>query len=140
MDSDYLFETKRCILQLLSNNDFNEVVALFTNYDVMKYLGGVISRDDAVKKLNKWITDSDFCICVRLKNSGEFTGIIDISPYDNSTIKELSYQFLPSVWGMGYAYEAIHSAIEYCSKILDIQYLVSETQTENIKYCRLLQN
>lgn len=103
-------------------------------------MGGVIQIDAAIEKLNKWITAGDsLYLSVRLKNNREFAGIIDISSYDNSINKELSYQFLPSVWGMGYAYEAIHSAIEYCSNVLDIKYLVSETQTENIRSCRLLQ-
>ncbi|OLS03531.1 GNAT family N-acetyltransferase [Tissierella creatinophila] len=140
MDSNYLIETKRCILQPLSKNDINEAVALFINHGVRKHLGGVIQIDAAIEKLNKWITAGDsLYLSVRLKNSGEFAGIIDISTYHESMNKELSYQFLPSMWGMGYAYEAIHSVIEYCSNVLDIKYLVSETQTENIRSCRLLQ-
>lgn len=140
MSSNHLIETNRCILQLLSKDDINEAVELFTNPDVRMYLGGTISRDEAVKKLNKWIEVNDsLYLSVRIRNSGEFAGIIDISPYCNSINKELSYQFLPSVWGMGYAYEAIYSVIEYCSHVLDIKYLVSETQTANTKSCWLLQ-
>lgn len=140
MDSNYLIETKRCILQPLTKNDINEAVALFINYDVRKHLGGVIPMDAAIAKLNKWITaDDSLYFSVRLKNNCVLAGIIDISPHLNSINKELSYQFLPSVWGMGYAYESIHSVIEYCSNVLDIKYLVSETQTENIRSCSLLQ-
>lgn len=140
MYPDYLFETKRCILQPLSKIDINEAIALFINYDVRKHLGGVIHADVAIEKLNKWIsTDDSLYLSVRLKNNGVLAGIIDISPHPNLTNKELSYQFLPSMWGKGYAYESIHSVIEYCSNVLDIKYLVSETQTDNIRSCKLLQ-
>lgn len=96
--------------------------------------------DAAIEKLNKWITyDDSLYLSLRLKNNGVLAGVIDISPHINPINKELSYQFLPSVWGMGYAYESIHSVIEYCSNVLDIKYLVAETQTENIRSCKLLQ-
>lgn len=96
--------------------------------------------DAAIEKLNKWITyDDSLYLSLRLKNNGVLAGVIDISPHINPINKELSYQFLPSVWGMGYAYESIHSVIEYCSHILDVKYLVSETQTDNIRSCSLLQ-
>jgi len=80
-----------------------------------------------------------FCLRCSISNSRRFAGIVDISPHHNPKNKELSYQFLSSLWGKGYAYEVTNSVLQYCINVLDIHFLVSETQTANVKSCRLLE-
>jgi len=139
-------ETDRCILQLLCSNDIEEAVELFTNSDTRKYLGGPISRDGAIKRLNRCLEEKKTIFfwkiyyCVRLKDNGKFIGIVSITPHHNLLYKELSYQFLPNFWGKGYAYETINSIIHhYKNNYKVLSRLVSETQTANIKSCKLLE-
>lgn len=139
-------ETDRCILQMLCSKDIEEAVQLFTDSEVRKYLGGPISRDGAIKKLhgclgtNKTILFWKVYYCVRLKDTGKFIGLVSITPHHNLLYKELSYQFLPDSWGKGYAYETINSIIHhYKNNYKVLRRLVSETQTANIKSCKLLE-
>lgn len=133
-------ETKRCILQLLHEEDINEATALFLSPQVRQYLGGPISEQAARQKLGAWIEDSDsLYYCVRLKNTRSFLGIVDISPYHDQSRKEVSYQFLPEAWGHGYAAEALESLILHCAHALQLDFLVAETQTANIRSRRLLE-
>jgi len=138
-------ETDRCILQLLCLNDIEEAVELFTNSDARKYLGGAIPKEEAIKKLNRCVGAKkkiylwSIYYCVRLKDTGKFIGIVSITPHHNLLYKELSYQFLPSIWGNGYAYETIKSLIQYCTYNYKLHRLVSETQVANVKSCKLLE-
>ncbi len=133
-------ETERCTLQCLCEKDLEEAAQLFLSFEVRRYLGGVISKETALKKLRSWMdADEGLYFCVRLKSSGAFIGLIDISPHHNPRYKELSYQFLPAAWGHGYAHETIKALIEYCADTLHLTRLVSETQTANSRSCVLLE-
>lgn len=143
MDSVSKIETDRCTLQLLSLDDIEEASKVYTNSDTRKYLGGVIPKEYAINRLNRSVKKKNIFYfwsvyyCVRLKETGEFIGLISITPYHNLLYKELSYQFLPDFWGKGYAYETILSLIQhYKDKLFR---LVSETQTANKKSCTLLE-
>lgn len=146
MDFITSLETDRCILQLICSSDIEEAVELFTNSHVRKYLGGPIIRDEAIKRLNSYLESKKTIFfwkiyyCVRLKDNGKFIGIVSITPHHNLLYKELSYQFLPDFWGKGYAYESINSIIHhYENNCKVLSRIVSETQTANIKSCKLLE-
>lgn len=138
-------ETDRCILQLLGFDDVEEAVELFTDSDTRKYLGGAISKEEAIMKLNRCIEAKKRLFfwssyyCVRLKDTGKFIGIISITPHHSRLFKELSYQFLPTFWGNGYAYETIKAVIQHCKNNYKLRHLISETQTANVKSCKLLE-
>ncbi|MDP4093909.1 MAG: GNAT family N-acetyltransferase [Bacillota bacterium] len=134
-------ETDRCTLKLLCLEDIEEASELFTNPETRKYLGGAIPREYALNRLTRSINKKNIFYfwsvyyCVRLKDTGEFIGMISIGPYHNYLYKELSYQFLPDFWGNGYAYETINSLIQHYK----FSHLASETQSANLKSCSLLE-
>lgn len=133
-------ETERCIITELKPNDFQEAVNLFTDESVRQYLGGTISEEVALKKLDTWLNKKDsLYFCVRISQSKVFVGIISITEYHNNNFKELSYQFLPEFWGMGIAEESIKTILQFLKNNTTIRELIAETQSKNIKSCRLLE-
>lgn len=133
-------DTERCSLRPLAESDFAEAAGLFTDENVRKYLGGTITEAAAREKLAKWLTDGEsIYFTVRLLADGSFVGIVDVSPHHDRENKELSYQFLPQHWGMGLAAEVLENVLEYCRDELGIRKVVSETQTANVRSCRLLE-
>ena len=133
--------TARCSLSPLSESDFDEAAALFTDENVRRYLGGILSEAAAREKLAKWSADMDsLYFTVRRLSDGAFLGLADVSPHHDPANKELSYQFLPQYWGHGYASETLASILDYCGSVLGIHRIVSETQSANTRSCKLLEN
>ncbi len=132
-------KTDRCIITELNPSDFQEAVNLFTDEKVRLYLGGTITKDAALKKLNSWIKREDeLYFCVRKVENGDFVGIISITEYHDKCLKELSYQLLPEFWGRGMATESISAILEFLKNYTELNELIAETQSRNLRSCQLL--
>lgn len=132
--------TNRCRMDLLSEKDFPSALPLLTNNEVRRYLGGTITETAALEKLTAWTSaKDDIYLTVRLICDGTFIGLVSVSPHHDESKKELSYQFLPEFWGKGCAFEVLQAVLAYCRDTLGIREAVSETQTKNIRSCRLLE-
>lgn len=136
----YKMETKRCIIQVLKQDDYEDVKKVYFDSRVRQFLGGVVSIERYNASFNEMInaTDDSFYLVVRLKNTNDFIGLISIDEHHDGVYKELSYQFVPDFWGNGYALETIKEVINFASKELNLKEVVSETQVANKASCRLL--
>jgi ribosomal-protein-alanine N-acetyltransferase len=132
--------TDRCILSPLAEADFNDLKPLLTNTDVRRYLGGVRPIEDSLSNLRESIsTANNYPFVARLCGTTELLGLVTIAPHHNPTDMEISYMFLPEHWGKGYAREAIKAILDFCKQKLNLNRVVSETQTSNHRSCRLLE-
>jgi ribosomal-protein-alanine N-acetyltransferase len=133
-------DTNRCIIRDLKQDDYDDVKTLYFNNKVREFLGGVISleRYNSIFKEMINITDDSLYWVVRLKNTNDFIGLVSIDIHHDGINKELSYQFLPSYWGNGYALEVIKEILSFISNELNIKKIVSETQVANNASCLLL--
>jgi ribosomal-protein-alanine N-acetyltransferase len=132
--------TDRCIMTSICEADFEEIVPLFTNKDVRRFLGGPLPSEWAFNKLNEALNKAeDIRFTVRLKNTNICIGLIFIAPHHNPSDMEISYMFFPEYWGMGYAFETVKTIIHFCNKTLNLNRVVSETQTANFSSCSLLE-
>lgn len=71
-------------------------------------------------------------------DTNEFIGLVSLDTHHDTISKELSYQFLPSYWGRGYALEVTREILSYAFNELGVERVVSETQTVNQLSCKLL--
>lgn len=133
-------KTNSCNIIVFQKTHIESAIPLFTSPIVRVFLGGPISEDAARQKLEKWIDPEpgDLYYSVTLKD-GTFIGIIDITPYNGTDLKELSYLFLPEYWRRGYAFEACIKVIEYCKSELHTKKLIAETQKKNTRSLKLLE-
>ena len=132
--------TDNCIIKRFAPEYIEQAVILFTDSHVRKYLGGPVPAEWARHRLEQWCDPKSeniyFAVTI---HEGTFIGIIDIAPYHDGTSKELSYMFLPEYWGQGYAFESVKAVLDYCRKHLELNRIISETQTENERSCVLLE-
>lgn len=134
-----MLKTDRCSIYEMRESDIEEVRILFTNRDVRTYLGGVYDRTEAERKLHHMMKVKHHSLTVRRTNDSALLGLIEIGPYHNGTEQEISYQFVPAVWGQGYAKEAIQAVLIFLSEQGELQSIIAETQKKNIRSCRLLE-
>lgn len=134
------YETDRCVVTFLQENDFSEALRLLTDKQVRAFLGGPLAEDDAYRRLRFWTENTDSIhYTVRLRETNAMMGIIAIAPHHDMTVKEISYQFLPEYWGKGYATEVLQWTLRHCYKDLQLSWVVSETQSANTRSCKLLE-
>ncbi|MDU4891421.1 MAG: GNAT family N-acetyltransferase [Clostridium sp.] len=133
-------ETKRCIVQNLKEDDYDDVKLLYFSNKVREFLGGVISNERYNSNFKEMIDSKEDALywVIRLKNTNDFIGLVSIDTHHDGVHKELSYQFLPDYWGNGYALEVIRKVLDFISRELNIKNVVSETRVENKASCRLL--
>jgi ribosomal-protein-alanine N-acetyltransferase len=133
--------TERCILAILTESDIVDVLPLFTNDEVRKYLGGVQTAEKALVGLRESMREENsYSFTVRQKLSKVLLGITYVSPHHNLEDMEISYMFLPEHWGNGYARESIKALLGFCKNELKLTRVVSESQTANRSSRRLLES
>ncbi len=136
-----MLETERCELCLIGRADAADVKGLYQNEEVRKYLGGVREEESMGAVMDEMLHPEEgaFYWVVREKGTGHFIGLVSLDRHHDGEDLEISYQFLPSWWGCGYATEVVFAVIQYGLRELKCGRVVAETQTANIASCRLLE-
>lgn len=136
-----MIKTERCVLELTSINDKKDLYTLYTDLKVWEYLGGPRNQERIKTGINSRIFPDKNSIywTVRRNDTQMFLGNVSLTPHHNEIDIEISYEFLSSVWGYGYASEAVKAIIKYSFDNLNINKLVAETQEKNILSCKMLQ-
>jgi len=131
--------TNRCTLSKIALNDMNDVKSLYNNVEVRKYLGGIIDDESFTNKYNKmYKSKQGIYWVIRLSSNSSFLGLISLTRYHDGINTEISYQLLPTWWGLGLASEVMQSVLQYAFNTLNLSRVYAETQTENNGSCKLL--
>ena len=133
-------ETTRCIIRPVSTDDIHDLETLYADEHVWTYLGGLRDAAEANSRIKETISNSNDAkhFIVRKKYDDAYIGSIILAAHHNGKDTEISYMFLSSQWGVGYAAESVGVMIDYAFETLDINRLVAETQTLNKPSCKLL--
>ena len=121
--------------------DREEIIQLFTNAMVRRYLGGPTDEQAVCLQFSEMMRPKGLSRhwAVRLGNDKAMVGVITIGPHHDGEDLEISYQFLPVFWGQGYASEAVHAVVRHALDHLGLPRIIAETQTANISSCLLLE-
>jgi RimJ/RimL family protein N-acetyltransferase len=126
--------TERLVLRPFRESDRPTVVTLLTNPEVRRYLGGPVdlSEDFASHPLgeqpNVW--------AVEVADTAETVGSCSFK--DDRGELELSYSFVPSARGRGYASEACAAALDWAWTTTDAARIIAVTQSANTLSVALL--
>lgn len=134
--------SQRCSLCLPQERDLAELVALRTDPNVRRYLGGPLSREQSEARAKLIISErgSRTIWAVHLKAAApSCIGLVHIGPHHDGQDYELSYEFSSTVWGTGIATEAVRAVLTHAFDHLGQIRLVSETQAANLASRRLLE-
>lgn len=134
-------QTTRCHLTALKKSDLGHMIALRTNEDVRRFLGGPATEETITTRFADMLKPkaSTHQWAVRTKKDNAFIGLITLDPHHSGTDLEVSYEFLPQWWGNGYATETIGAVIDHAFNDLNLPRLLAETQMANTASRRLLE-
>ena len=134
-----MINTKRLVISSLNKNDKEDLIRLFEDDEVWKYLGGTPSTPYVC--IDNWLSQQTpfLYYALRKKDNNDFVGIISIRPHHNRPYYELSYYLLTDFWGNGYAAEAIKPLLINAFNKLNINHIIAQTQSANKSSCKLLQ-
>lgn len=120
--------------------DYNDLEKLYNDTKVWDYLGGQRSSQQIQNKITEWINSQYNCQywTVREKDSGAFIGCILLTPHYDGEYSHISYMFLSSFWGKGFAFEAISQVLRYSFEDNVYNKLIAEVQSANTSSCNLL--
>jgi len=139
-----LIKTKRCLISSFRESDYHSIKQLWMDDQVRLYLGGAIKDESSLKRkfvdlLKKANRRGSYFFTIRSIETGEFIGLVSLDKYHDGNRTEVSYELLPSKWGIGFGTEIISRIMKYAFEELGLTQLVAETQTANIKSCLLLE-
>lgn len=136
-----MIETERCFIHSFQKSDIEDVKELYGNEEVRQYLGGIRDEESMKVAFQEVLQSNDASQywVIRKKDGDHFLGMVSLSPHHDGIYFEVSYQFLPKWWGMGYAKEVVQAAIDYAFVEMKLSKVVAETQTANVASCKLLE-
>jgi ribosomal-protein-alanine N-acetyltransferase len=139
-------ETERLFLRRLNENDANEVFALRSNPEIMKYIPRPLAKtkEDAlahITLINEKIEDNTGINWgITIKGNDKIIGIIGhyrIQPENHRA--EIGYMSLPEYYGKGFITEAIKVVVEYGFEQMNLHSIEAVIDPENKPSERVLQ-
>jgi RimJ/RimL family protein N-acetyltransferase len=133
-----LIETERLFLRRFTDADIDDLFAMMSDPEVMYYYPGLLSREEAEKRLQSIIEEYETIgfswWAVVLKETGEFigqAGIVrrELEPGDERNL--LGYMFKKEFWHRGYATEAARAVVDYGLSVLGLARIDCNIRPEN---------
>jgi len=120
--------------------DIRGINVLYNDANVWAYLGGKPNLARKIRGLISRILPGNNCLYweVRSKDTNRFLGSMSLTPHHDGMYTEISYTFLSSIWGKGYATEAVGALVKYAFDVLGHEKLIAETQSANTASCAIL--
>lgn len=132
-------ETENLLLKITELSDFDNILALRTDPDVMRYLhNGVRNEQQVREEIARSIAEyqkygfSSFCVFE--KESGEFVGRAGLFYFAHDDTRpelEIGYALHKKYWGKGYATELARALIAWARKNLPQKRLLGSVWPDN---------
>ena len=136
-----IVETPRLILRRWKAEDRPAYAALTSDPEVMRWLGGVMPREESDAHIDRmearWERlGYDRCVIER-KADGLFLGFAGLAPaFDGLPIapsQEMGWRLVREAWGQGYASEAAQAAVWDSFQRMRFQEIVAYTAQGNLR-------
>ena len=111
-----VLETNRLLLREVSVDDAEDIYALRTNEEAMKYIKrpGLTSIADAIELINKMNEPDRMPWGITLKNENKIIGTIGYHRVEKEHYRaEIGYMLDPAYWNTGLMSEAIAAVIDF---------------------------
>ncbi len=136
-------ETPRLRLRQFTPNDLDDLCRLYSNPDVMRYVGkGVRTKNEtqtALSSILKYYEPNLGMWAVIYKDDGKLIGRCGLWFLDNTAEVELGYLLDKSYWGKGLATEASHASLKYGFEVVKLEKIVAIARPENIASRRVME-
>jgi len=136
--SKIILETERLILREITQDDFDDLFAIWSDSETMRFYPATLDRQG----MHEWLERNQKRYeqyghglwAVTLKSDGKFVGDCGLTIQEVDGVEELEvgYQFNKNHWGRGYATEAARGCIDYAFNQLGRHRIISMIRLENI--------
>jgi ribosomal-protein-alanine N-acetyltransferase len=132
-----IFETEHLLFRPLTHTDLDDLAALYTDPEVMRFLGGPRSRDEVQRVLNRYIKEYQMYghsfFAIIQKSNEQFIGQCGLleQEVEEQPEVELGYVLARSYWQQGLAVEGIRALKDYGLQKLGFPRLISLIPPEN---------
>ena len=138
-----MFETDRLILRRLDERDVDEIFAMRSDPEVMRFIRAPQNRVETVNWLNlvssRWESDHiGFCAIVE-KETGKFVGWCGLWQLKETNELEIGYAIAKNAWGIGFATEAARVFLRYAFEQLKTGKIVAVAEPENASSRRVME-
>lgn len=119
MPCSIILETERLLIRPLTQADIDDLHAMLSDIEVMRYYPAVHSREESEKWLDGILRDYESngygMLGAYLKGGREFVGLAGIMRRQIEETERyfLSYLIRKELWKQGYATEAVRSLLDY---------------------------
>ncbi len=143
-----LLETERLIIRKVTEQDLSFTLEIYSNEKIMKYLGGVLSKEYITKQIfNKWLERTKINkphfvpVMIALKETNEPIGMGGLrkTTREGETGLELGFMISLEFQHKGYASEFCRSLIKHAFDTLDNKRIISGTSLDNRGAINLLE-
>lgn len=103
-------ETSRLTLRPYQAGDLEDFVAINTDPEVRRHVGGVLTRAEAVNRFQTFFEGNDEAWAITLNGTGEYIGHCWLVMRDHP---EMGLLLVRSVWRQGYGTEVAVAILDY---------------------------
>jgi RimJ/RimL family protein N-acetyltransferase len=138
-----MFETDRLILRRLDEWDVDDIFAMRSDPEVMRFIRAPQNRVETVNWLNlvssRWERDYiGFCAIVEKQNK-KFVGWCGLWRLKETNELEIGYAIAKNAWGKGFATEAGRVFLQYAFERLKSDKIVAVAEPENASSRRVME-
>ncbi len=130
--------TERLRLRPADEADKPVLVELLTDPEVRRYLGGPVDDETVEQFRGSVVGERPDSFVVEHREDGVAVGVVTLGRDREREDLEVSYQFVPSVWGQGVAFEAVEAVLAWAWPRNPDASIIAVTQTANERSLRLL--
>lgn len=130
-----IIKTERLVLRRKQDKDIPQMLELFNDEEVRRYLGGFPPRDErAMQRMVRHGRTTEWAVTL----AGEYIGECQLLKVVESRVAEIGYYFRRAFWGQGYAFEAASALIAHCAGELGLERLWASIDDRNERSKRLI--
>lgn len=138
-----MFETDRLILRRLDEQDVDQVFAMRSDSQVMRFIRKPQNRAESVNWVrlvsSRWTSDEiGFCAVIEKQNS-KFVGWCGLWRLKETGELELGYAIAGDCWGKGFATEAAREFLRFAFEQLKSEKIVAVAEPENSSSRRVME-
>ena len=136
--SQVILETERLILRVMSQDDFEALVAVLSDPETMRFYPQPFDqpavREGIERNIRRFEAFGGGLWSVVQKDSGQVIGDCGLTWQDVDSVWELEvgYRFNKNFWGQGFATEAARACRDYGFRHYRVNRLISLIRPENI--------
>ena len=139
---DPILETPRLRFFPFTEDDFDRLLALHSDPEVQRYIGGMFGADGVRLRLDHYLRDQaalGFSKWRAHLHDGTFVGRAGVSTDPEGGGVELGYTFARAAWGQGLASEAAQAIVGWMWANTDVPEIGAFAAVENLASRRVLE-